>query len=54
MYFVKMVETETFIHFIRVHSSYHCIAIPHPPQFANWGTFPSGEGISAAYHTARL
>ena len=21
------------------------VAIPHPPQFANWGTFPPGEGI---------
>lgn len=19
---------------------------PHPPQFANWGTFPRGEGVS--------
>ena len=54
MHFVKMVETETFIRYIWVHSSWHCFAIPHPPQFANWGTFPSGEGISAAHHTAKL
>ena len=54
MQFVKMVETESFIRYIWVHSSPHCVAIPHPPQFANWGTFPSGEGISAAHHTAKL
>ena len=54
MHFVKMVETESFIHFIWVHSSFHCIAIPHPPQCAHWGTFPSGEGISAVHHTAKL
>ena len=54
MQFVKMVETESFIRYIWVHSSSHCVAIPHPPQFANWGTFPSGEGISAAHHIAKL
>ena len=45
MHFVKMVETETFIHFIWMHSSSRYVAIPHPPQCAHWGTFPSGEGI---------
>ena len=49
-----MVETESFICFIWVHSSFHCIAIPHPPQCAHWGTFPSGEGISDAHHIAKL
>ena len=24
------------------------IAIPHPPQCAHWGTFPSGEGFLPA------
>ena len=50
----KKAKTESFIRFIWVHSLSHCIAIPHPPQCAHWGTFPSGEGISAAHHTAKL
>ena len=35
----------TLYPFFGVHSASHCIAVPHPPQCAHWGTFPPGEGI---------
>ena len=22
------------------------MVVPHPPQFANWGTFPQGKALS--------
>ena len=38
----------TLYPFFGVHSASHCIAVPHPPQCAHWGTFPPGEGILTA------
>ena len=32
--------------FNEMHTNMEHIAVPHPPQFANWGTFPPGEGIA--------
>ena len=28
--------------------------IPLPPQFANWGTFPSGEGVGGIYYISSI
>ena len=35
--------------FNEMHTNMEHIAVPHPPQFANWGTFPPGEGIALRY-----
>ena len=54
MQFVKKVKPASSIRFIWVHSLSSCIAIPHPPQCAHWGTFPSGEGIFPSRWCAKL
>ena len=37
--------------FHKMHTENQHIAVPHPPQFANWGTFPPGEGIGTVHHS---
>ena len=45
MHQVKMVITYGVCLVYQLQSSMNAIAIPHPPQCAHWGTFPSGEGF---------
>ena len=45
MHSVKMVIGFGFTLFYELHLKMKDIAIPHPPQCAHWGTFPSGEGF---------
>ena len=48
MHLVKMVIICGYDHFYQLQSKTKDIAIPHPPQCAHWGTFPSGEGFYPA------
>ncbi len=50
LYPVKMEITDDCGHFYQLQLMMEDIAIPHPPQCAHWGTFPSGEG----FHPAKL
>ena len=48
MHLVKMETTDDYYHFYQLQLVMKNIAIPHPPQCAHWGTFPSGEGFGSA------
>ena len=45
LHLVKMVIIYGFNLFCQLQLKMKDIAIPHPPQCAHWGTFPSGEGF---------
>ena len=52
MHLVKMVIIYGYDRFYQLQLKTKDIAIPHPPQCAHWGTFPSGEGFGAASTSA--
>ena len=51
LHLVKMVIINGFNLFCQLQLKMKDIAIPHPPQCAHWGTFPSGEGF---YYPAKF
>ena len=48
MHLVKTEIADDCYHFYQLQLVMKNIAIPHPPQCADWGTFPSGEGFYPA------
>ena len=43
MQLIQTVQTFPMYLFHEMHTNTEHIAVPHPPQFANWGTFPPGQ-----------
>ena len=48
MHLVKTEIADDCYHFYQLQLVMKNIAMPHPPQWAHWGTFPSGEGFYPA------